>query len=87
MALGLRDMWLELREEVGGPTIRVVFAGEIGPLAVQLALGESSWWLFPIPLAVASAARVSDRSGPAVSLGALLGFLLVMAFAASPPPP
>ncbi len=87
MALRPRDMWREFREEVGGPTIWVIFVGAIGPLAVQLALGESSWWLFPIPLplAVASAAaRVSDRSGPAIALGALLGYLLLMAFAASP---
>ena len=87
VSLGLRSMWLELREEIGGPMVWVVFVGAIGPLAVGLALGESSWWLFPIPipLAVASAAaRVSDRSGPAISLGALLGYLLVIALMASP---
>ncbi len=87
MALSIREMWLELREEVGGPMVWVALVGAIGPLTVGLALGESSWWLFPIPipLAVASAAaRVSDRSGPAISLGALLGYLLLMAFAASP---
>ncbi len=81
MALGLRDMWLELRGELEGLG-RVLLAGALaGALAPALVL-VMGFFLVPLPLALAS--RGSDRSGPAIALGALLGYLAVTAFALSP---
>lgn len=87
MALGLRDMWLELRGELEG-TGWVLLAGLLGPaliLALVAITDPLVLLLTPFPLLLASAyVSTSDRSGPAIALGALLGLALVSAFALSP---
>ena len=87
MALGLRDMWLELRGELEGLE-RVLLTGLLGPaliLAVVAITDPLAFLLTPFPLFLASlASRESDRSGPAIALGALLGYLLLTAFSLSP---
>ncbi len=82
--MGLRDMWLEFRAELEGMR-RVLLAGALaGALAPALVL-VMGFFLVPLPLALASAHyRRSDRSGPAIALGALLGYLLVIALMVSP---
>ncbi len=85
--LGLRDMWLELRAELEGME-RVALAGFLGPaliLALVAITDPLAFLLTPFPLFLASlASRESDRTGPAIALGALLGYLLLTAFSLSP---
>ncbi|MDK2465246.1 MAG: hypothetical protein QI223_10830 [Candidatus Korarchaeota archaeon] len=84
--LGLRGMWLELGDEVEGLE-RVALAGLLGPALILalVAITDPLILLTPLSLLLASVyASTSDRSGPAIALGALLGYLLVMGFAVSP---
>ncbi|MDK2465245.1 MAG: hypothetical protein QI223_10825 [Candidatus Korarchaeota archaeon] len=87
MALGLREMWLEFRSELEGMG-QVLLAGALGPaliLALVAVTDPLVLLLTPLPLFLASVhASASDRSGPAIALGALLGLALVSAFALSP---
>jgi len=80
-------MWLELRGELEGLE-RVLLTGLLGPaliLAVVAITDPLDLLLTPLPLFLASlASRESDRSGPAIALGALLGYLLLTAFSLSP---
>ena len=85
MALGVREAWRELRAELEGMGW-VLLAGSVGPISAWLAMVAMALpFLIPLPLALASArVRGSRRAGPAIALGALLGFSLVKAFLASP---
>ena len=85
MALGVREAWRELRAALEGMGW-VLLAGSVGPISAWLAMVAMALpFLIPLPLALASArVRGSRRAGPAIALGALLGFSLVRAFLASP---
>ncbi len=93
MTSGLGEMWDELASQVGGRRFLVVLAGALGLVLCDLAARASRdvclpdvLMTAPIPMLLASFLAIElGRGGPAVSLGALLGYSCLAALRALNP--